>query len=111
MLRQAGWIVRQIHEAGYYLPSGDGWERRLGVVPSTGELFLVKIEPLLRGARPWQELAPMELKRQNIRLSRTEQLRFLQGYLKRRRDKDWERAAGQSLFSRDAKALERQAVS
>jgi tRNA A-37 threonylcarbamoyl transferase component Bud32 len=111
MLRQAGWIVRQIHEAGYSLPAGDAWERRLGVIRSTCELFVVQFEPLRRGALPWQELAPLEFNRQKIRLSRTEQLRFLQGYLQHRRGSDQERAARKTLFLPRAKAWERQAVS
>jgi tRNA A-37 threonylcarbamoyl transferase component Bud32 len=111
MLWQAGWIVRQIHEAGYSLPPGDAWERRLGVIRSTSELFVVKFAALLRGAVPWQELAPLEFNRQKIRLSRTEQLRFLQGYLQHRRGSDQERAARKTLFLPRAKAWERQAVS
>jgi tRNA A-37 threonylcarbamoyl transferase component Bud32 len=111
MLRQAGWIVRQIHEAGYSLPAGDAWERRLGVIRATYELFVVKFEPLLRGALPWQESAPLEFNRQKIRLSRTEQLRFLQGYLKHRRGGDQERAAGTTHLLPRTKVWERQAVS
>jgi tRNA A-37 threonylcarbamoyl transferase component Bud32 len=111
MLRQAGWIVRQIHEAGYSLPAGDAWERRLGVIRATYELFVVKFEPLLRGALPWQELAPLEFNRQKIRLSRTEQLRFLQGYLKHRRGGDQERTARTTHLLPRIKVWERQAVS
>jgi tRNA A-37 threonylcarbamoyl transferase component Bud32 len=111
MLREAGWIVRQIHEAGYSLPAGDAWERRLGVIRATYELFVVKFEPLLRGARPWQELAPLEFNRQKIRLSRTEQLRFLQGYLKHRRGGYQDRTARTTRLLPRAKVWERQAVS
>ncbi len=111
MLRQAGWIVRQIHEAGYSLPAGDAWERRLGVIRATYELFVVKIEPLLRGALPWQELAPLEFNRQKIRLSRTEKLRFLQSYLKHRRGGDQERTARTTHLLPRTKVWERQAVS
>jgi hypothetical protein len=82
LLRQAGALIRQIHEAGYHLPPGDSWEHRLGVVPASGEVVLARVEPLLRGATCWQELAPLEFKRPAIRLSRTEQLRFLHGYLR-----------------------------
>lgn len=111
MLRQAGWIVRQIHEAGYSLRAGDAWERRLGVIRSTCELFVVKFDALLRGAVPWQELAPLEFNREKIRLSRTEQLRFLQGYLKHRRYSDQERAARKTLVLPRSRERERQAVS
>jgi tRNA A-37 threonylcarbamoyl transferase component Bud32 len=111
MLRQAGWIIRQIHEAGYSLPAGDTWERRLGVIRATYELFVVKFEQLLRGVLPWQELAPLEFNRQKIRLSRTEQLRFLQGYFKYRRGGDSERAATPMRLLPRAKVWERQAVS
>jgi hypothetical protein len=111
LLRQAGQLIRQIHEAGYYLPNGDAWERRLGVVSSTGEIMLAKVEPLLRGKTCWQELAPLEFNRQKIRLSRTEQLRFLQGYLKNQRDRVRERATRKTLLSSNGLAWERQAVS
>jgi tRNA A-37 threonylcarbamoyl transferase component Bud32 len=82
LLQQAGALIRRIHEAGYHLPPGDSWEHRLGIVPATGDVVLTKVEPLLRGATCWQELAPLEFKRPTIRLSRTEQLRFLHGYLR-----------------------------
>ena len=109
MLRQAGWIIRQIHEAGYYLPTGETWTRRLGVVPTTGEIILAKVEPLLRGSVPWQELAPIEFSRQKVLLSRTEQLRFLQGYLKQR--KGHERDRRRALTFRGSAVSERQAIS
>jgi hypothetical protein len=82
-LHCAGAIVRSIHEAGHYLPPGDSWQRRLGVVVGTGAVMLVKVEPLPRGSIPWQELAPVEFNHPGLRLSRTEQLRFLRGYLKK----------------------------
>lgn len=94
MLLQAGSVVRQIHEAGYYLPAGDSWSRRLGVVRETGAIFLAKIDPLPRGGAAWHERGPTELNGQKIGLSRTEQLRFLHGYLRRRNSKkDAERQA------------------
>ncbi|MBI3823018.1 MAG: hypothetical protein HY289_10125, partial [Planctomycetes bacterium] len=93
LLRQAGHIVRRIHEAGYNLPNGDTWERRLGVASTTGEVVLTNLEPLVRGNASWQDVAPGEFNRQAFRLSRTEQLRFLQGYLQRKRSKATERQA------------------
>ena len=81
ILQQAGRIIRQLHEAGYCLHPCDAWERLLGVTPSGGTV-LAQVEPLLRGKTRWQELAPLEFNRQPIRLSRAEQLRFLQSYLK-----------------------------
>jgi tRNA A-37 threonylcarbamoyl transferase component Bud32 len=85
MLSRAGALVRQIHEAGYHLPPGGTWDQRLGVLRASGEVVLARVEPLLRGADEWQELAARELRHQKLILSRTEQLRFLQGYLGRRR--------------------------
>lgn len=111
MLWQAGRIVRQIHEAGYYLPAGDSWENRLGLVLSTRELTLISAEPLLRGHACWQELAPLELNRQKFRLSQTEQMRFLQGYLKQWQDGNQQRRAKKSLRTPGLLAWERQATS
>jgi tRNA A-37 threonylcarbamoyl transferase component Bud32 len=94
MLQQAGSVVRQLHDAGYYLPAGDSWRRRLGVVRGTGAIFLAKVDPLPRDGAPWHERGPTELNGQKIGLSRTEQLRFLHGYLRRRNwKKDRERQA------------------
>jgi len=87
LLEQAGRLVRRIHEAGYALPMGDSWARRLGVVRETGEVVLAIVEPFTRSNGTWQELAPVELNRQQIRLSRPEQLRFLAGYLGSRRER------------------------
>lgn len=80
-LQQAGAIVRRIHEAGHHLPPCDAWERRLGVALASDEVVLVNVEPLLRGSIPWQQLAPLEFNDPALRLTRTEQLRFLHGYL------------------------------
>ena len=57
LLQRAGAMVRQLHEAGYHLPAWETWPCRLGVVPSTGVLFLAKVEPLPRDNVPWQERA------------------------------------------------------
>jgi tRNA A-37 threonylcarbamoyl transferase component Bud32 len=84
-LRQAGAIVRAIHEAGYYLPTGDSWERRLGIVAESGTVMLVQVEPLPRGTVAWQEGAPFEFNVSHLGLSRAEQMRFLSGYLRRER--------------------------
>jgi hypothetical protein len=85
MLRQAGWIVRQIHEAGHHLPPGAAWENRLAIAADSGDVMLVNAGELPRTHASWQELAPIELARPRVRLSRTEQLRFLHGYLQRKR--------------------------
>jgi tRNA A-37 threonylcarbamoyl transferase component Bud32 len=111
MLRQAGWIVRQIHEAGYHLPPGETWECWLGAVRSTGGLFLTNAEPLVRSEACWQERAPTEFKRHNLGFSLTEQMRFLQSYFKKGRGSDWEPAARRVLFSPDRRAPEGQAIS
>ncbi len=105
MLREAGAIVRQLHEAGYCLPPGESWEPRLGVT-ATSEIVLARVETLLRGETRWQELAPREFNRRKIRLSRTEQLRFLQGYLQRKSGQ-----VRQSLSLSDTQARERQVIS
>ena len=84
----------------------DSWERRLGVVPLTGAVILAKVEPLLRGDIPWQELAPLDLNRQRILLSPTEQLRFLRGYLPERRG-----LGTKVRFHGGARTSERQAAS
>ena len=81
MLRQVGRIVRQIHEAGYHLPAVEAWPRRLGIGRETGNVVIAKVELLLRSTASWQELAATELNRQRMQLSRTEQMRFLFGYL------------------------------
>jgi tRNA A-37 threonylcarbamoyl transferase component Bud32 len=81
LLTQAGQIVRQIHEAGYQLPPGESWSRRLGVARATGAFVFAKVEPLVRTHASWQQIAPLEFSRQTLRLTRTEQLRFLRGYL------------------------------
>jgi tRNA A-37 threonylcarbamoyl transferase component Bud32 len=80
-LLQAGDLVRRIHEAGYSLPFEENWSPRLGVTLATGEVVLYRVEPLERRSTPWQEFAPSELNYQKIRLSRTDRLRFLSGYL------------------------------
>jgi tRNA A-37 threonylcarbamoyl transferase component Bud32 len=85
-MQDAGTIVRRIHEAGYHLPPGDSWQRRLGVAPATGAVMLVNVEPLPRGSVPWQQLAPVEFNDPELRLSRSEQLRFLAAYLKKSRE-------------------------
>jgi hypothetical protein len=82
MLSQAGSIVRQIHEAGHHLPPGDSWTRRLGIDPN-GDVCLAIVEPLPRDQKDWRERGPMELNAQRIRLSRSEQLRFLRSYLQK----------------------------
>jgi tRNA A-37 threonylcarbamoyl transferase component Bud32 len=84
ILRHAGQVVRLIHEAGYYLPANESWSRRLGVDRVSGAVVLARVEPLHRDSAPWEERAPTELNGQKIRLTRTEQLRFLHGYLQRR---------------------------
>jgi hypothetical protein len=111
LLRQAGWLVRQIHEAGYYLPAGDTWARRLGVVRGSENVIFSSVEPLLRGRATWQELAPAEFGRETIRLARTEQLRFLRGYLQRRHRGHRERGWAMTYLASMTKARERQAVS
>ncbi len=85
LLEQAGQLIRQVHEAGYVFPVADTWARRLGVTTHDGIVVLAQVEPLARGNAAWQELAPTEFNRQNFLLSRAEQLRFLRGYLGRRR--------------------------
>ncbi len=101
LLQSAGAIVRRIHEAGYHLPAGDAWQRRLGVEVATGAVILVNVEPLPRVSIPWQQLAPLEFNDPELRLSRTEQLRFLAAYLKK--SQDW-------LLMSQMRAAERQAV-
>jgi tRNA A-37 threonylcarbamoyl transferase component Bud32 len=86
LLHQAGELVRRIHEAGFSLPFGEGWSHRLGVT-TTGDVVLQCVEPLERRSTPWQEFAPTELNHQQIRLTRTERLRFLSGYLQHSRGK------------------------
>src|SRR5262249_25211091 len=81
LVKQAGQLVRQIHEAGYHLPPGDAWARRLGVVRDTGAVLLARLEPLERTNAAWQEIAPLEFSRERLRLTRSEQLRFLRTYL------------------------------
>ncbi|MBI1832348.1 MAG: hypothetical protein HYR84_12970 [Planctomycetes bacterium] len=81
MLQQAGAVIRQVHEAGYYLPAQSAWEHRLGVDAISGEVVLVNVEPLLRGDAPWQEIGPADLNHCRLRLERREQLLFLRGYL------------------------------
>src|SRR5207249_331217 len=61
MLEEAGQLIRQVHEAGYVLPTGDAWARRLGVTTHGGAVVLAHVEPLLRGSASWQELAPTDL--------------------------------------------------
>jgi tRNA A-37 threonylcarbamoyl transferase component Bud32 len=80
LLQRAGAMVRRIHEAGYHLPPGNRWKRRLGVAPATEEVLLMNVEPMVRGNIPWQQLAPIEFNDPELRLTRTEQLRFLGGY-------------------------------
>jgi hypothetical protein len=105
-MQDAGTIVRRIHEAGYHLPPGDSWKRRLGVASATGEVMLVHVEPLPRGTVPWQQLAPVEFNDPALRLTRIEQLRFLRGYLKKSQEWAWLKA----LLSSRLRAVERQAV-
>lgn len=83
LLPLAGQMIRQLHEAGYQLTDGDSWERRLGIT-AAGTIVLTRPETLTRCNASWQDLAPTELNRQYSRLSRTEQLRFMQGYLQQR---------------------------
>ncbi len=83
MLGQAGSMIRQIHDAGHSLPPGDSWPCRLGIALSTGNVVLSNVDGLLRGNSPWQDLAANEITQPTIRLSRTEQLRFLAAYLGR----------------------------
>jgi tRNA A-37 threonylcarbamoyl transferase component Bud32 len=84
MLQQAGQIVRRIHEAGYSLPANDSWSRRLGVDRGRGDVVLAWVDLLRRDTAPWTERGPTELNGQKIRLTRSDQLRFLHGYLQRR---------------------------
>src|SRR5262249_52994788 len=42
MLRDAGRIVRRIHDAGYRLPAGESWEHRLAVRKGTHEIVLAR---------------------------------------------------------------------
>lgn len=111
LLREAGWIIRQVHEAGYCLPGGDCWTRRLGMVRATGRVVFANVEPLQRGKAAWQELAPLEFSRQEFRLSRTEQLRFLRGYLQRPRMNDHDRAWLKTLHRPGIRVQEGQATS
>jgi tRNA A-37 threonylcarbamoyl transferase component Bud32 len=105
-LQDAGAIVRRIHEAGYHLPPGDSWQRRLGVADPTGAVMLVNVESLPRGNVLWQQLAPVEFSQSDLRLTRTEQLRFLRGYLKKSHERNWLKAI---LLSR-MRAAEREAA-
>ncbi len=107
MLRQVGTIVRNVHEAGYCLPASESWTRLLGAVSTTGDVFLAKVESLVRCRRNWQELAPIEFNRHRFRLSRTEQLRFLRGYLKRSCINDHDRAWLRTLHMPGDRVLER----
>jgi hypothetical protein len=87
LLLQAGELVRRIHDAGYSLPFGENWSHRLGVDATTSAVVLQRVEPLERRSTPWQEFAPTELNHQQIRLSRSDRLRFLSGYLRQPRSK------------------------
>ena len=107
LLQQAGQIVRRIHEAGYRLPPGDTWARRLGVVAGTSEVLLTSVEPLIRSAGTWQEIAPREFNRPQILLSRTEQLRFLGAYL---RPGETDASKGTALSPSGRRAVGRQAA-
>ena len=91
ILEQAGRLVRQIHEAGYYLPRGNDWARRLGVARASGDVVLARVEPLPRGTTSGLERAPAELSFGTIRLSHAEHMRFLQAYLQSqgRHDRAW----------------------
>jgi hypothetical protein len=109
LLRQAGRIVRQMHEAGYCLPAGQLWARRLGVLRATGEVALVQIEPLVRGETTWHALADKELMGETMPLTIAEQFCGLRGYLHGRGDPDarnWMR----TILSKTARR-ERQVIS
>lgn len=109
LLQQAGWIIRQIHEAGYHLPEDASWLRRLGAGPVSATVVLTQVEPITRSTIAWQELAPLDFNRPSIRLSRTEQLRFLRGYLQRSRLNKHDRAWMKTLLAPGIRSRERQA--
>ena len=61
LLRQAGVIVRQIHEAGYRLPTNESWAHALGVIAGTELVTLANVELLEERPADWQTLARSEL--------------------------------------------------
>jgi hypothetical protein len=84
LLRSAGRLIRQVHEAGYGLTSSASWGQCLGVDCVSGAVVLAKAEALQRASASWTERGPTELNRQKVRLSRSEQMRFLAGYLRKK---------------------------
>ena len=111
MLEQAGRLVGQVHTAGYCLPIGNDWARRLGVAQATGDVVLAKVDPLLRSTASGQERAPAELSFRTIRLSHAEQMRFLQAYRNSQGAEDRPHPGVPTLLERSKRTSERQVAS
>ena len=111
LLAQAGWIVRQVHEAGYRLPVEESWLRRLRVQPVTTQVIFAHVEPIQDTPADWRLLARMELPAQEFPGSRSDRLRFLRGYLQQAFRNPQEHSWIKSLLSHDTPRRKRQAIS
>jgi tRNA A-37 threonylcarbamoyl transferase component Bud32 len=82
LLRGAGALLRQLHEAGYVLGKRAAAFASTCVVQDTS-IALMSVDGLERKKQPWPALAALDLPkiRSGSRLSKTETLRFFLGYL------------------------------
>jgi tRNA A-37 threonylcarbamoyl transferase component Bud32 len=109
-LCQAGWIVRQIHEAGYGLRPNQCWMHLLGVSFSKNEVMLADVESLQASNSEWQNLAQQELPGLAMHASFGDRLSFLRGYLQRTSRKARERVRIESLLTVGVRRYSRQVV-
>ena len=84
-LRQAGTLVRRVHDAGYSLGDQPADFEAIGICPNTDatSLALTRVDGLKRCRQPWPVLAKRDLlKLRRLRpLRRTDLMRFYLGYV------------------------------
>lgn len=81
LLCSAGKILRQIHDAGFHLPPGDSWTRRIVVVQGSEKVVIAEVNSLARSSVSWRDLFRADFSHVISNFSRADQIRFLRAYL------------------------------
>lgn len=81
LLCSAGKILRQIHDAGFHLPPGDSWARRIAVVQGSEKVVIAEVNALARSSVSWRDLFRADFSHVISNFSRADQIRFLKAYL------------------------------
>jgi tRNA A-37 threonylcarbamoyl transferase component Bud32 len=103
LLRQAGALLRRVHEAGYILGNGaENFAEGCAILKAdAAALMVTQVDCLERRHRPWPNLAELDLPRiGKFGLSNSDQLRFYLGYVRRRRLTSPERILARKVLAR-----------